>query len=453
MSIPVAIKQFLEQTGVECHTFAHPEAKTARDTAHALGVDLNRLARAALLHDERGVLMAVYPASYTVDLNALNRELSRKLQPMSRRQLAQWLPRCSPGYCPPLAGFHEVEAAVHEDLANAAEVYFAVSPQELCRVSGSDFCLMQGPAWYASAFARPGPSDSTDSLRSERAVRMRAELQRVDKLPAMPRIAQEILQISVNPYANAADLAAVIEQDPSLTAQLVRYASSPFYGYRGKIESLREVIARVLGYDMVIDIALGIVVGRSLRNPPYGPLGLNACWRHATYNAALAQVLAPTLTDIYRPRPGMAYLAGLLHNFGLLVLGHLFPDEFRVINDAAARHPDEPLVELEGRLLGVTHTELGGWLMEAWQMPEELIIAVREHHNPDYRGPSRAYANLVLVANRALKGLGLGDEGTEELPGALLEDLGLTADEVQAGLQRVLESSDGLEAMARQMAA
>lgn len=453
MSISAAFRDFLEQHGVACAMLSHPGAKTAREAAEGLGVDPNTLARLALLADERGVLMAVYPAAYALDLTALNRELGRRLKPVDAERARRELPNCLPGRCPPLAAFHGVGALVHESLVGVRDVYFALTPQVLCRVSGRDFCRMQGPAWYGSEFARPRAAPPERSEVEARRLRIRQRLENVDKLPAMPRVAEEILQVGANPYANASDLASVIEQDPSLTAQLIRCANSPFYGYRGKVDSIRDVIARVLGYDMVIDIALGIAVGRALRNPAYGPLGLTAYWRHATYCAALTQTLGAQIGAVTRPRQGMTYLGGLLHNFGILLLGHLWPDEFRVLNNAVAKHPAEPVPALETRLLGVTHAELGVWLMEAWDMPGELVTVVREHHNPEYDGPDSVYVWLTLVANRLLQGVGLGDERNEQLPGTLLKGLGIHEDNARQALARVLEQRDSLDAMARQMAA
>ncbi len=153
------------------------------------------------------------------------------------------------------------------------------------------------------------------------------------------------------------------------------------------------------------------------------------------------------------PRQGVTYLGGLLHNFGILLLGHLWPDEFRLLNDAVAKHPAEPVPALERRLLGVTHAELGVWLMEAWGMPDELVSVVREHHNPEYDGPNSVYVWLTLIANRLLQGAGLGDERNEQLPTTLLAAMGIHEENARQALARVLEQRDSLDAMARQMAA
>lgn len=453
-SVPAAIKRFLFETGVPYQFLVHPGASSAAHTVRALNVDPATVAVSRILRDAEGTALAVYPATVRPDLARLNRETGRSWQAAAPGDLGRSLPGCSTSACLPLAGLYHMDALVDERLLAAPHVHFPVTAQVLCRVAGSDFALLQGGAWRRHRFQPAGSVAADDeAARRRRRERIRGRIDALDELPAMPRIAEEILQLAANPYANASDLAAVVEQDPSLSAQLVRYANSPLYAYRGRVDSVRDVIARVLGYDLVLDISLGIAVGKSFRNPADGPLGLHAFWRHALYAAVLAQRLGELLDPLRRPRPGMTYLAGLLHNFGVLLLGDLFPEEFQLLNEAARNEPQTALTELEQRLLGISHMEIGQWLMEGWNMPDEVVVTIREHHNEEYDGPHAPYANLVLLANRALARIGLGDERGTALPGDLLARLGLSPQDVENALATVHDSRDGLDSMALQLAA
>ncbi len=91
--------------------------------------------------------------------------------------------------------------------------------------------------------------------------------------------------------------------------------------------------------DLVQDIAFGLALGKALNNPKDGPLGLNAFWKHAVYCAALTQTLCNSVEYSRRPPVGLGYMAGLLHNFGILLLGHLFPDQFERLNKAVQQNP------------------------------------------------------------------------------------------------------------------
>ncbi len=456
MSYPPVLKRFLREKGVKYEFIKHSGDLTAFEAALDLGIAAERVVRATLLRDHNGMLMVIYPVSRKLKLDELNARLKRKYTILNAK-----------GIYVPLAAVYHVDAIVDDTLLGHEPVYMIFDEQTLCRVPGSDFQVLQGTAvWYNSVFERKEAATATDSLIMKKVqpvidvveVANRREYIKdrvlgLTEIPAMPRIAQEVLQLAGNPYANATDLSAIIEQDPGLSAQLLRYARSPFYGYRGEIQSVADAISRVLGFDMVMDMALGISMGKAFKNPADGPLGLNAFWRHATYSAALMQKLGNAVTTLHRPRPGMAYLAGLLHNMGILLLGHLFRKEFNMLSKALKDNPETELIELELQVLGVTHTELGVWLMEAWNLPSELIIAVREHHNPDYRDTHAVYPNLILIANRLLSPLAMGDEISDALPEHILQELGLSNDSVIEIFDMIIENREGLDYMALQMAA
>lgn len=291
---------------------------------------------------------------------------------------------------------------------------------------------------------------------------IRRRIEQVYELPPMPEMARRVLELRNNPDATISELATIVELDPSLAAQVVRYATSPFYAYRGKINSIQDAITRVLGFDMVMNMALGLSTGKSFRNPCDGPLGLHAFWRHAVYSATLVQALAKQMSPSTRPQPGMVYLAGLLHNFGFLLLGHLFPPEFKLLNKLVAAHPESPVTALEKCVLGMGqaqnllemgHAQIGAWLMQSWRMPEEIIVTLREHHNPEYQGDHAVFPHLIMVSDHVLKGREIGDAPDALLPPSSLDCIGLSEDIVQNIANELFEDCTSLDMMARQLAA
>ena len=103
-------------------------------------------------------------------------------------------------------------------------------------------------------------------------------------------------------------------------------------------------------------------------------------------------------------------------------------------------------------MLGTDHGSVGAWLLEAWRLPEEIVVAAREHHNEGYEGPHAIYAQLVLIADRLLKSHGIGDAPTTMLPPQVLESLEIGEYQAVTVTERILEGCEGLEAMARQFA-
>ncbi len=280
---------------------------------------------------------------------------------------------------------------------------------------------------------------------------LRRRIETISELPAMPEMARRLLVLRSNPYADVDDLAKVVEMDPSLAAQIIRYARSPFFSYRGKVVSVQSAISRVLGYEPVMNIALGIASARPFLIPMEGAFGLRNYWRDAVYCAALCQSLINAMPYDQRPKPGLAYLSGLLHNFGLVLMGHLFPELFERLNAMAEAEPEASLEELERRIMDAGHVELGAWLMEAWQMPVELVTAITEHHNPDYDGVHSVYPNLVYVANRLLHTHQVGEASDGLIPSSLLERLSLHEEHARMVMEGIMDGRDSLEDMAEAM--
>jgi HD-like signal output (HDOD) protein/prolyl-tRNA editing enzyme YbaK/EbsC (Cys-tRNA(Pro) deacylase) len=457
MAVAPNVKLFIEGLGVPYEVLIHPRAETPLGAAAAAYVAPEQVVQADLLKDRRGLLLVVYPASHNLDIESLNRQLDRDLRPADKNDRLNAFPDCEPGAVPPVGEPYGIKTIVDDGFADSSELYFpAGGHTELIRLSGRDLRRVLAAAWHGSRIARPSPELANQAARDNREHRRRRIRERIENirdLPAMPEMAARILQLRANPYAGVRDLARILEHDPSLAAQVIRYAQSPLFGYGVTVTSVHDAINRVLGYDMVMNVALGIATGRSFRNPVDGPLGLRAFWRHATHCAALVQTLGKMLPPDKQPRPGLAYLAGLLHNFGFLVLGHLFQPEFFWLNKTVAERLHVPITQIETDMLGVTHTELGAWLMEAWRMPGEVVAAVRRHHDEDYVDLHAVYANLVLVANRLLKEQGIGDASDGELPLGLLSELQISPDQARMALDNVLQGQQALDGMANQMAA
>lgn len=278
-------------------------------------------------------------------------------------------------------------------------------------------------------------------------------VENINELPAMPRVAQELLLLRSNIDANASDLARIIKMDPSLSAQVVRYANSPLYRYQGEIRNIQDAIARVLGHEVVMDMAIGVSLGRTLQMPDSGPLGLSGYWQNAVYTAVLTQRLGKLMEPVKQPQAGLAYLCGLLHNFGFLVLGHMFRNQFNVLGKAVMSNPDVPVDDVEKHVLGMTHMEIGEWILAAWQLPVEVLTAVREHHMPDYDGEYYKYANLVLLADRLQGSYDTISRMRQKIPDAVIERLGLDVEKVMKVFADTREERTAMDTLAVQMAA
>lgn len=242
---------------------------------------------------------------------------------------------------------------------------------------------------------------------------MREVISHIRALPPLPGSAVQIISLIADPKADVDRLANIIEHDPFLTAQIIRWASSPLYGYRGEISSVRDAIVRVLGFNFVLDLALGLAVLAPLKGPREGVVGTRMFWIHALASTRLMVKLAEKIPAEIGLKTQEVFLVGLMHNIGFPLLGHQFLKEFKQLESLINANPSLSIFNLESYAFGVNHAQIGAWLMNAWSMPQLITDIVYHHHNPYYRG-DHYQLNLLTYLNDYLLGLiGIGDAANQ----------------------------------------
>ncbi|MCY4126364.1 MAG: HDOD domain-containing protein, partial [Pseudomonas sp.] len=301
------------------------------------------------------------------------------------------------------------------------------------------------------------PDDDTreinQAVQAFTARRIQKRLEETIEIPPLADTAQKIMKLRVDPNASIDDITGVVETDPALAAQVVSWAASPYYASPGKVRSVEDAIVRVLGFDLVINLALGLAMGKTLSLPKDQPQQATPYWQHSIYTAAVIEGLTRAMPRAERPEAGLTYLAGLLHNFGYLLLAHVFPPHFSLICRHLEVNPHLCHTYVERHLLGISREQIGAWLMKLWDMPEELSTALRFQHDPTYDGDYAAFPNLVFLATRLLRSRGIGSGPKEEIPDALLERLGLSRDKAEDAVNKVLDAEALLRELASQFAA
>ena len=232
----------------------------------------------------------------------------------------------------------------------------------------------------------------------------------VESLPTFPKIGHLILELKSDPNADAKKLAKIIETSPDLAAQIIRWANSALYGFRGKILSVQDAVTRVLGFDNTLNIALSASILQPLSVPKEGPLGSRMFWRHSLAGSLLIQKIVSKITFDQNITPSELSLAFLLHNIGHLLFCHLFRNEYDFLTKLLQSNSNTPIIDLERFAFGIDHTQIGCWLMKSWKMPNLIQTAVQHHHNSAYRGQHESIVWLICLTNRLLGQLGIGDE-------------------------------------------
>lgn len=200
----------------------------------------------------------------------------------------------------------------------------------------------------------------------------------IGSLPAMPTILQSLGEcLSANPSnANIDRIVELISYDKSLAAQCLRMANSAMFRRRSEVETVKGAVV-ALGLWKVRDIVYSCTLPTLLSSPKEG-MAPTIFWRHALGTALVTQHLARTLAiaDVEK-----FYLAGLLHDIGIIVNSLLFKNEFhRVLVEA--EKTETPLCEVEEKILGFTHCDSGRILADTWKLPADVAHTIEFHHTP-----------------------------------------------------------------------
>ncbi|MGE8500040.1 MAG: HDOD domain-containing protein [Pseudomonas sp.] len=419
--------------------------------------------QAVLLDDAVGALLVIYPQSQLLDLNRLAELTGRKLVAVKPERLERMLAKHQLSVLPGLPPLTSSPCLYDERLLKVPSLLVeSGQPGVLLELSTEAFKSLLSKA-SAARFGEPlsnirpnldRPDDDraeiTQAVQAFTARRIQQRLEETIEIPPLPETAQKIIKLRVDPDATVDDITGVVETDPALAAQVVSWAASPYYAAPGKIRSVEDAIVRVLGFDLVINLALGLALGKTLSLPKDQPQHATPYWQQAIYTAAVIEGLTRAMPRAQRPEAGLTYLAGLLHNFGYLVLAHVFPPHFSLICRHLEVNPHVPHSYIEQHLLGISREQIGAWLMRYWDMPDELASALRFQHDPDFAGEQSAYANLVCLSVSLLRNRGIGSGPQSEIPQSLYDALGLTREKADDAVNKVLAAEVALRELAAQ---
>lgn len=242
----------------------------------------------------------------------------------------------------------------------------------------------------------------------------------LNQIPTIPTVLAPLLRYLQQPVEDldVQKLTAMIAQDKALAAQCLQMANSPLFGRWQKVDSLRGAVMG-LGFHRISDIAMSCGV-LNLMPKDCGSIDPVAFWEHSLGCALVCRHFA---RKISYPDPGKAYLAGLLHDLGIVVNLWVLPKEFSVAFELA-RSEGIPLHEAEQRILGFSHCESGRLLAEKWELSSELREVITLHHTPEKAGEHAGLVALVELSDLLCRVSGLNYGYVENRQINLLEQNG-----------------------------
>jgi len=229
-------------------------------------------------------------------------------------------------------------------------------------------------------------------------------------LPTLPTVIAKMLELVDNPKTSASSLSNLVSRDQVLTAKILKMANSSFYAFPRQIATVKLAIV-VLGFENVKEMALSLSVLNTFKGENSSHFDNSLFWQHSIAVGACTRMLARD--SCYR-LAGEAFVAGLLHDIGKVVLNQYLPSEFAKIQSLIF---DEGFstesAELE--ILGVTHAEVGGWLAERWNLPEILVEGIKYHMHPELCPRNAELPLMVYLSDYLATQCGLGKSGSRSV--------------------------------------
>ena len=248
---------------------------------------------------------------------------------------------------------------------------------------------------------KPKPLTSQQQAGSELDEPIFERFKTCKSLPALPPIASNVLKMSRREDADAEKLAALISQDPAIVARLLHIANSGYYGgARHKVISVVQAVT-LLGMNAIGSLAFSFCfyrLFRDLHGPNQPGLDHRTFWKRSMLAGVAGRALGQLSGEIDSE---VVFLGSLLQDIGLLALNEVLPGAVRHLTDEAQGN-HSTLQQLEIQRLGCDHAQMGAWLAEVWQLPEEYHSAIRYSHDPEQ--PELSGGQEDLVRRVALSG-------------------------------------------------
>jgi putative nucleotidyltransferase with HDIG domain len=269
----------------------------------------------------------------------------------------------------------------------------------------------------------------------------------IAEISSLPTVAIQIANLANDSDTDCDEMVQAIRSDPALAMRMMRTVNSSFYGLTSKVSDLKQGVVLV-GFEEVRKLALTAYVAPLFRQSTgYGAYTRRGLWNHMVATGVVAELIARECGGI---QPQQAYLAGLLHDVGIILIDQYLHKLFQRIVDQLTE--ETPLCEVEIEVLGFDHQALGAHVAARWNLPEHLVDAIRHHHALRDQGDSQssmvqvvALADIVCQLKHCPP---LGVRHSQAPPAWLVNDLGLTKQQISLIIEKLQDALEQAQMMA-----
>ncbi|MCB9206967.1 MAG: HDOD domain-containing protein [Ignavibacteriales bacterium] len=204
-----------------------------------------------------------------------------------------------------------------------------------------------------------------------------SKLDKIQNLPAIPEVMFDAIKTIKTEPGKVLKLAEIIGKDQGLVTKILSVANSPLYGLLRKVTNL-EFAIMVMGSNDLENIITAISLSNSFNKKSAANFDDKIYWKHSMSVGLVAKDICRNLGFI--DISGEAFVGGMLHDIGIQLFVKYFPDEYKLVFDN--NNSEDPFLQKEIEILGMSHQDMGSYLLNKWELPTSLIQCIENHHFP-----------------------------------------------------------------------
>jgi putative nucleotidyltransferase with HDIG domain len=262
----------------------------------------------------------------------------------------------------------------------------------------------------------------------------------LENIPTFSQSVLRVMELTGDLNSSTKELVQQITHDPILTARVLKVVNSAFFGLTRQVDSIQQSVVYI-GINTIKNLAISVAAMGALPRTNDAGLDMNHFWLHSLMTASVAKEMARQ-RKVPSTEVSTYFISGLLHDIGQIIFSQAQPDVYREVLAEAAKQ-ERPLCDIERETFGVDHAELGARLGEKWQLPVDMVSAIRWHHHPldaDEDNVNQPVNFTLFAAGNVCKTLEAEDDRLatiDEIPDEIQTWLGLPIEQVASTLDNL----------------
>jgi len=233
-------------------------------------------------------------------------------------------------------------------------------------------------------------------------IKVKQVVSNIRNLPTPPIVFHQIQKVINDPRVSAGQIARILQEDPAMSVKVLKLTNSAFYGLSREIESVKQAVV-IVGLEAIKNLVLSASVLDMFKGKDIDQDFQDKFWRHSLAVGFCARLLARKARARGMIDPDSAFSGGLLHDIGKVILCCFLPKEHEAVKEEREKDKESATYELEERVLGYNHAQIGSILTAQWKLPARLGEAVTYHHHPQLSESEDPTAYIIHISNYVAK--------------------------------------------------